>query len=62
MLSNKNLEIASVLRYTMAICLSNLFPEEALYMLKRFTNNRISKDKLNESYKGIDSWNVIGKN
>jgi glycosyltransferase involved in cell wall biosynthesis len=38
-----------------------LFAEEAITTLKKFTIKYISKDKLRDSYEGGDNWNVIGE-
>ena len=37
-----------------------LFADEAIYMLKRFITQYISKDKFKESLKAIYSWNTRG--
>jgi glycosyltransferase involved in cell wall biosynthesis len=38
-----------------------LFADEAISMLKRFSTHYISKDKFKEPLKGIDSWNTVGE-
>jgi glycosyltransferase involved in cell wall biosynthesis len=38
-----------------------LFAEEAVSTLKRFTIKHSSKDKFRDFYEGIGSWNVIGE-
>ena len=38
-----------------------LFAEEAISMLKRFSIKPIPQDKVNEHNKGIVSWNIVGE-
>ena len=38
-----------------------LFAEQAVSTLSRFSIKHIAKDKLSDSYKGVDSWNIIGE-